>query len=163
MNADSVLDEEVWGRLTEIIQDADQLNREAFAAHGRSFGDEMKLPAQQRAGLYVWFMLRNALGGTVGGRVPTDAELAQISRDYFARISVLVDADQTTMEDVFRKVFERPPLKQEIGPAALLVLALAALGVIYPDPAVELSRIKPHLNRWWQKHSEKYHRQGLLR
>jgi hypothetical protein len=163
MNADSVVDEEVWDRLTEMIRAAHELNREAFAVLTRSFADEMKLPRQQRAGLYLWYLLRNARGGMVGGRVPTDAELARISRDYFARFSAVVDADRPTIEDVFRKVFERAALKKEIGPGALLVLAPAALGVIYPDPDAELSRMKPHLNRWWQKHSEKYHSQGLLR
>jgi hypothetical protein len=163
MNTDGVIDEEIWDRLTEIIKAAHELNREAFVAHARSFADEMKLPKQQRAGLYLWYLLRNALGGTVGGRVPTDIELAQISRDYLERFNAVVDADRATMEDVFRKVFERAPLEKEVGPGALLVLAPAALGVIYPDPDVELNRMKPHLNNWWLKHAEKYHSQGLLR
>lgn len=163
MNVDSVLDEEVWDRLAGMIRAAHETDREMFASLGRSFGEEVDLPRQQRAGLYVWYLLRNALGGKVGGRVPTDAELARISRDYFARFSGLVDADRAAMEDTFRKVFERAPLKEEISPGGLLVLGLAALGVLYEDPDAELGRMKPHLDRWWGKHAEKFHSQGLLR
>jgi hypothetical protein len=75
----------------------------------------------------------------------------------------LVNADQPIPEDLFRTVFERAPLKKEIGPGDLLVLAPAALGVLYDDPDTELCRVKPHLNSRWQKHAEKYHTQGLLR
>ena len=163
MNVDSVPDEEVWDHVAGMIRAARKMDREMFAARGRSFADEVKLPGHQRAGLYLWYLLRNALGGKVGGRVPTDAELARISRDYFARFSALVDADQAAMEDTFRKVFERAPLKEEISPGGLLVLGLAALGVLYEDPDAELGRMKPHLDRWWRKHAEKFHSQGLLR
>jgi hypothetical protein len=162
MNADSVLDEEVWDRLTAIIMAAHGLDREAFLALVGSFAKEVKLPRQQRAGLYLWFVLRNALAGKVGGRVPTDAELADISRDYFARFNALVDADRPILEDTFRKVFERAPLKKEIGPGDLLVLAPAAIGVLYNDLGSALSRIKPGLSSWWQEHAKKFHSQGLL-
>lgn len=160
---DSVFDEEVWDRLAGMIRAAREMDREMFAPLGRSFGEELDLPGQQRAGLYVWYLLRNALGGKVGGRMPTDAELARISRDYFARFSALVDADRLALEDTFRKVFERVPLKEEISPGALLVLGLAVLGVLYEDPAAAPSRMKPHLDRWWRKHADKFHSQGLLR
>lgn len=160
---DSVLDEEVWDRLAGMIRAAHEMDRELFAVRARSLGEEVELPGQQRAGLYLWYLLRNALGGKVGGRVPTDAELARISRDYFARFSAVVDADRLALEDTFRKVFERAPLKEEIGPGALLVLGLAAVGVLYEDPDAELSKMKPHLDSWWRKHAEKFHSQGLLR
>lgn len=163
MNADSVLDEDVWGRLVEIIAAAHESDKDTFLARAWSFSNEVKLPGKQRAGLYVWYLLRNALGGKVGGRVPTDAELAHLSRDYFAGFNALVDADRPILEDTFRKVFERAPLEKEIDPGELLVLAPAAIGVLYDDPDEELSRMKPHLTKWWQKHSAKYHSQGLLR
>ena len=111
----------------------------------------------------MWYLLRNALGGKVGGRTPTDAELTRISHDCFARFSALADADRPILEDTFRKVFERAPLKKEIRPGDLLALARAALGILYGDPDAELSRMRPHLNRWWQTHAEKLHSQGLLR
>ena len=163
MNVDSVLDEEIWDRLAGIIRAAHEMDREVFLARARSFAEDVGLPGHQQAGLYLWYLLRNALGGKVGGRVPTDAELTQISRDYFARFSALADADRPTLEDTFRKVFERAPVKKEISPGGLLVLAPAALGVLYEDPDAELTRMKPHLNSWWQKHAEKFHSQGLLR
>ena len=163
MNADSMLDEEVWDRLTSIIMAAHGLDREEFLALVRSFAEQLKLPSHQRAGLYLWFVLRNALAGKVGGREPTDAELADISRDYAERFSVVVDADRPTLEDTFRKVFERAPLKKEVGPGDLLVLAAAAIGVLYNDPGSALSRIKPGLSSWWQEYAEKFHSQGLLR
>jgi hypothetical protein len=163
MMADSVVDEEVWRRLVEIIRAAHELDRKEFVARARSFAEEVELPGHQRAGLYLWYLLRNALGAKVGGRVPTDAELTRISHDYIARLSTLVDAGRPIMEDTFRKVFERAPLKKEILPGELLLLASAALGVLYENPDDELSRMKPHLNNWWQEHSEKFHSQGLLR
>ncbi|MGH3168391.1 MAG: hypothetical protein ACRDN0_21225 [Trebonia sp.] len=163
MTADSVLDEETWDRLAEIIKAAHQSDREAFLARVQSFAQEMKHPAHQRAGLYVWYLLRNAAGGKVGGRAPTDAELTRISREYFPKFSALVTADRITMEDTFRKVFERPPRKKEIRPGDLLMLGPAAIGVLYEDPDAELSKMKPHLNRWWQKHAEEFHGQGLLK
>lgn len=163
MGTDSVLDEDVWERLTAIIMAAHELDRDRFLALARSFSNEVKLPAQQRAGLYLWFVLRNALAGKVGGRVPTDAELAHISHDYAERFSSLVAADRAILEDTFRKVFERAPLKKEIGPGGLLVLAPVAIGVLYNDPASALSRIKPGLSSWWQEYAEQFHRQGLLR
>lgn len=163
MNADSILDEEVWDRLSAIIMAAHGPAMEAFMALARSFAKEVRLPGQQRAGLYLWFILRNALAGKVNERVPTDAELARISRDYFAEFSALVDADRPILEDLFRKVFERAPLKKEIGPGDLLVLAPAAIGVLYKDPGSALSRIKPHLSSWWQESAEKFHSQALLR
>ncbi len=163
MNADSMLDEEVWERLTAMIMAAHGTDRESFLALVWSFSQEVELPGHQRAGLYLWYLLRNALGGKVGGRVPTDDELARISRDYVARFSALVNADRPILEDTFRKVFERAPLKKEIGPGDLLMLAPAALGVLYSDPGAELSRMKPHLNNWWLKNAEKFHSEGLLR
>jgi hypothetical protein len=163
MNADSVLDEEVWDRLTAIIMAAHELDREKFLALLRSFGEQVKHPGHQRAGLYLWFVLRNALAGKVGGREPTDAELADISRDYAERFSIVVDADRPILEDNFRKVLELAPLKKEIGPGDLVVLALAAIGVLWNDPGLALSRIKPGLSSWWQEYAEKFHSQGLLR
>jgi hypothetical protein len=163
MNAASALEEEIWDRLVELIRAAHEMDMEVFLARQWSFAKEVKLPGQHRAGPFLWFLLRNALGGKVGGRVPTDAELELISHDYFARFSVLVNADRTVLEDTFRKVFERAPLKKEITPADLLVLAPAALGVLYDDSDAELSRMKPHLDRWWQKYSEKLRSQGLLK
>lgn len=163
MNADSVLDEEVWDRLIGIVTAAHEMDKASFVARARSFAEEVPLPGHQRAGLYLWYLLRNALGGKVGGRVPTDAELTRISRDYVARFSTVVDADRPILEDTFRHVFERAPLKKEITPGELLVLGPAALGVLYEDPDAELSRMKPHLNNWWRKHAEKFHSQGLLR
>jgi hypothetical protein len=158
-----VLDEEVWDRLTAIIVAARGLDREEFLALARPFAEQVNLHGHQRAGLYLWFVLRNALAGKVGGREPTDAELADISRDYAERFSAVVDADRPILEDTFRKVFERAPLKKEVGPGDLLVLAPAAIGVLYNDPGSALSRIKPSLSSWWQKYAEKFHSQGLLR
>ena len=163
MNADSVLDEEVWDRLAGIVRVAHGLDRVGFAALGRSFGTEVELRGHQRAGLYLWYLLRNALGAKVGGRVPVDAELARISDDYAGRFSAVVDVGRPLLEDTFHKVFERAPLTKTIGPGELFVLGSAALGVLYEDPDAELSRMKPHLNSWWQKHTEKFHSQGLLR
>jgi hypothetical protein len=110
---DSVIDEEVWDRLAGIIWAAHQMDKRVFLARARSLAEEVDLPRQQRAGLYVWYLLRNALGGKVGGRVPTDAELARIARDCFALFSPLVNADRTALEETFRKVFERAPLEKE--------------------------------------------------
>jgi len=62
-------------------------------------------PGTKRAGLYLWYLLWNALGGKVGGRVPADAELAHISRDHFARFGALVDADRPILEDLFRSAW----------------------------------------------------------
>jgi hypothetical protein len=162
-SAGTKIDEDVWGRLAAIIWAAHELNREAFVARLRSFADEVELRGHQRAGLYLWYLLRNALGGKVGGRVPTDAELARISRDYAGKFSTVVDADRPLLEDTFRKVFERLPLTKQIGPGELLVLGSAAIGVLYGDPDAELSRMKPHLGSWWQKHAEKFHSQGVHR
>ena len=72
--------------------------------------------------------------------MPTDAELELISRDHFARSGASVNADRTVLEDTFRTVFERAPLKKEITPAELMVLAPPALGVLYEDPDAELRR-----------------------
>lgn len=163
MNADNALDEGVWDRLTEIITAAHEMRRDSFFALTRSLVDEVVLSGQQRAGLYLWYLLRNALGRKAGGRGPTDAELAFIADDYFARFSVLVGTDVAVLEDLFRKVFERAPVKKEISPGELLVLAPAALGILYEDPGAELSRMKPRLNSWWQRYAEKFHSQGLLR
>jgi hypothetical protein len=162
MNAASVLDEEIWDRLVGLIKAAHEMDTEVFRAGQRTFAKEVKLPGQHRAGPFVWYLLRNALGAKVGGRVPTDAELELISRDHFARFGALVNADRTVLEDTFRTVFERAPLKKEITPAELMVLAPPVLGVLYEDPDAELSRMKPHLDRWWQKYSEKLRSQGLL-
>jgi hypothetical protein len=163
MDADGALDEGVWDRLTDMIGAAHEMHRESYWALARSMADEVALPGHQRAGLYLWYLLRNALGGKVGERVPTDAELVRISCDYFARFSGLVDADRPVLEDLFRKVFERAPVKKEIGPGGLLALAPAALGVLYEEPGAELSRMKPRLNSWWQRYAQKFHSQGLLR
>jgi|HubBroStandDraft_3_1064219.scaffolds.fasta_scaffold15360_3 hypothetical protein len=163
MNADSVLDEEVWDGLVEIIMAAHEGNRELFLGRAGEFAKEVELRGHQRAGLYLWYLLRNAVGGKVDRRVPTDAELASISRKYVARFSALVVADRSILEDTFREVFERAPLKRAIRPGDLLVLAPAALGVLYDDPAAELARMKPHLNEWWKMHADKFHREGLLR
>ena len=157
------IDEDVWDRLARIIRAAHERDREVFAALGRSFATEVELRGHQRAGLYVWYLLRNALGGKVGGRMPTDAELARMSHDYAGRFSAVVDADRPLLEDIFRKVFERPPLTKKISPGELAVLGLAALGVLYEDPDAELSRMKPHLTSWWQKHAETFHSEGLLK
>jgi RHS repeat-associated protein len=162
MTADSVLDEDTWGRLSQMIRAAHEENRETLLVLMRSFAQEA-LPAHQCAGLYVWYLLRNAIAEKVGGRAPTDAELTHISRDYFAGFSVLVDADRSVLEDTFRKVCERPPLNREIRPGDLLVLGPAALGVLYEDPDAELERMKPRLINWWQKYGEKFHSQGVLR
>ena len=163
MNVASALEEEIWDRLVELIRAAHEMDLEVFQALQWTFAKEVKLPGQHRAGPFLWYLLRNALGGKVGGRAPTDAELELISRDYSARFGVLVKADRTVLEDTFRTVFERAPLKKEITPAELMVLAPAALGVLYEDPDAELSRMKPHLDRWWQKYSEKLRSQGLLK
>jgi hypothetical protein len=163
MNDASALDEEIWDRLVELIKAAHAMDAEVFRARQRSFGDEVKLPGQHRAGPFLWYLLRNALGGKVGGRVPTEAELEFISHEYCVRFGALVNADRTVLEDTFRSVFELTPLKKEISPAELMVLAPPALGVLYDDADAELSRMKPHLDRWWQKYSEKLRAQGVLK
>lgn len=145
---DCGFDEEIWDRLARIVRAAHEMDRDVFLARAQSFADEVGLPGQQRAGLYLWYLLRNALGGKVGGRVPTDAELARISHDYFARFSALADADRRTLEDTFRKVFERAPVKKEISPGGLLVLAPAALGVLYEDLDAELASMSQALRAW---------------
>ena len=76
------------------------------------------------------YLLRNALGEIVDGRVPTDAELERISYDYVAGFSAAVDAGRSALEDTFRNVFERSPLTKEIGAGDLLVLGSAALGAL---------------------------------
>jgi hypothetical protein len=157
------IDEDVWDRLTALIRAAHELDREAFAGLLRSINADVELRGRQRAGLYVWYLLRNALGGKAGGQAPTDAELADISHDHVERFSAVVNAGRPVLEDLFRKVFERAPLTKQIGPGDLLVLGPAALGVLYEDPDPELITMKPHLSSWWQRHAEKFHSQGLLR
>jgi len=163
MSDTSALDEEIWGWLVELIKAAHEMDAEVFQARLRSFADEVTPAGQHRAGPFLWYLLRNALGGKVGGRVPTDAELELISHDYSVKFGALVNADRTILEDTFRSVFERVPLKKEISAAELMVLAPPALGVLYDDPDAELGRMKPHLDKWWQKYSEKLRSQGLIK
>jgi hypothetical protein len=162
MNATSTLDDEIWDRLVGLIKAAHEMDTEVFQARQQSFAREVKLPGQHRAGPFLWYLLRNALGGKAGGREPTDAELELISHEYAAPFGILVKADRTVLEDTFRSVFERPPVKKEITPAELMVLAPPALGVLYDDPDAELRRMKPHLDRWWQKFSVRLRDEGYL-
>jgi len=90
MNEASALDEEIWDRLVELIKAAHAMDADTFRARQRSFAREVKLPGQHRA-----------LGGKVGGRVPTDAELELISHDYFLSFGALVNADRTVLEDTY--------------------------------------------------------------
>ncbi|HEX6452160.1 MAG TPA: hypothetical protein VF060_22205 [Trebonia sp.] len=162
-SAGARIDEDVWERLAGIIRAAHEMDREVFAALTRSFGTEVELRGHQRGGLYVWYLLRNALGGKVGERVPTDAELVRISHDYVGGFSAVTGAGRNVLEDLFWKVFERAPLTKEVGPGDLFVLGSASLGVLYESPDAELRRMKPHLTNWWQKHAGKFHSQGLVR
>ena len=95
--------------------------------------------------------------------MPSDVDLSRISRENFARFRILADVDQSILEDLFRKAFERPPLRKKISPGELLVLAPAALGVLYGDPDSELKAVKPRIVEWWKKYAEDFYREGLIR
>jgi hypothetical protein len=157
-----LIDENVWARLGKIVKAAHDLNREEFAILSRAFSREVNIPGQQKAGLYLWYLLRHALAKVAGG-LPSASDLSRISGDYVANFSAVVEADRSILEDTFRKVFELSPLVKEIGPGDLLVLGSAALGVLSEDSDEELARMKPGLNRWWASNSESFHNQGLRR
>jgi hypothetical protein len=158
-----VIDEVVWQHLGRVIAAAHGLNRDNFARLSRDFASQVRLPGQQKAGLYLWYLLRHALAHLVGGAVPREDDLGRAADNYGARFSAVVDADRNLLEDTFRKVFELPPRTKEIGPGELLVLGTAALGVLYVDPSADLEKMKPKLAQWWSNNSEQFHSQGLRR
>jgi hypothetical protein len=162
LSADMSLDEEVWSHLEALVQAGHSRNRYNYIKVSQDSNAQLDSAARQKLGLYVWYLLRRALRSSVGGSVPTDAELSSISEDYAERFSSAVPGTKTQLEDTFRYVYDRPPVGEPISTGQMMFFGLAALGVLYSAPEEELAGMKPKVDTWWVKHRDNLSNKGLL-
>ena len=158
--SENVLDEVVWNHVVSMVR----------AAHGQShaeYVDRMNelaregRPRQRVAWLYVWFILRHAVGGVIQWRVPSDEDLARISHDYIDGFRALVGGGQPTFEDLLRTAWERTPRIKKLSIGEQLAFGGAAIGILLQDPEHAMGFIKPRLNEWWLKYADNFLRKGL--
>jgi hypothetical protein len=162
VHEDWVIDQGVWDGLEEGILAAQRLDGQEYGRLMAAFSENVSLAGQQQAGLYVWYLLRNVVGGIAGG-MPSESFLHDISINHTGGFEKVAKADSSLLEDALRKVFELPPKVKDVGPGGLLFLAPAACGVLLADSGYELSVLKEKLNKWWMRSSNNFYNKGLRR
>jgi hypothetical protein len=155
------LDEVVWDHVVRMVRAAHGLSHADYMARATELGRE-SLPRQKQASLYVWYLLRNAVGEIIEWRVPSDEDLQRISHAYFGGFRALVGRDESTFEDLLLRVWERPRRAGKMSFGDLAVLGAAAIGILYQDPDKSLAWVRPRLNTWWLKSSDKYLKNGPM-
>jgi hypothetical protein len=158
--ADEEFDQELWQRLGKVIGAANRGDTRAHTAEFLLWAKEVPLARQQRAGLYLWYLLQYRITDTLRRR-PTQQDLHEIALSAYPRFRQVVTADETLLEDVLRKVFEFPQLKTHIQAGQLAVLGSAVLGVLMDHPAADMEAARPHLIQWWQRNVKRFREQGL--
>lgn len=158
--AESV-DEVAWSHLSGMIGAAHRLDHADYVARARALGAE-SLARQQRAGLYVWFLLRNAVGEVIEWRVPSDEDLERVARDHARGFRILTGGDAKALENVLRQAWRRSQREKKLTPGEMLVVGGAAIGLLCHDAGGSLNRMKPQLDEWWRKHAGDYLKGGLI-
>jgi hypothetical protein len=157
----SALDEAVWGHVVGMIQAAHDLSHLGYMDRVKEFARQ-DIPRQRVAWLYVWFILRHAVGEVIQGRIPSDEDLARISRDYMDPFHALVGGGQPTFEDLLRTAWLRDPRIKKLSSGEQVVFGCAAIGILLKNPKHTLGLVKPQLNEWWLENSDHYRRRGLM-
>jgi tetratricopeptide (TPR) repeat protein len=157
----SALDEMVWSHIARLVQAAHVLSHSGYMDRVKEFARQ-DIPRQRVAWLYVWFILRHAVGEIIQGRIPSDEDLARISRDYMDPFRTLVGGGQPTFEDLLRTAWLRDPRIKKLSFGEQVVFGCAAIGILLQDPEHTLDLVKPRLNEWWLENSDHYRRRGLI-
>lgn len=92
----AAFDEVIWDRICGLIDSAHDVDQKKYWALMQSLDAEFDLRRMQYAVLYLWILLRVALSGKVGGKVPTGDDFSRISSGCFANFPILTAADRVT-------------------------------------------------------------------
>lgn len=141
------LDEEVWQRLAAGLVAANRGDGRRFSRLLRRF--DSGLPAQRRdeSSNYLVFLLRYRVA-EISGHRPTAEDLHDLAVQTHPRYAKVINAPVSMLEDTLRAVFMMPPTGPQESGARLFVSAVAAAGVLFNNPSVDLAVVRPHLAEW---------------
>ena len=151
--ADDGLDGPNWDLLLESVAAAHRGDAEAHVAPLRRLGHEV--PADAKAGAYLWYLLRYQVAVLLG-RKPSAEDLHELAVRFYPGFARLIRGDESRLEDTFLTVFGLAPEDRKVRGGVGVVMGSAALGVLLNDPEAELAEMRPHLAKWWRANAEEF-------
>jgi hypothetical protein len=148
--ADDGLDNANWQLLREILIAAHQGDAEGHVAALLRL--ERDVPADAKAGAYLWYLLRYRVAALLGRR-PRPEDLHELAQRYAPKFAKLVRGGQGELEDTLLTVFDFTTLGRKVKGGKAIVVGSAALGVLLDDVEVELAEMRPHLADWWKRNA----------
>lgn len=141
------LDENVWGRLVEIVAAASRGDADGHALAVLTFSKRVPLAGHQQAGAYLTYLLYHQMRKALG-RVPTGEDVPDLTLSTYPKFREVVVADEAMLEEAFRKALQLPPLRTALTAGEFMLLSSAALGAMLVDPIAGLDALRPGLALW---------------
>ena len=147
------LDTANWELLCEIVTAAHQGDAESHVAALLRL--ERDVPADAKAGAYLWYLLRYRVAALLGRR-PRPEDLHELAQRYAPKFAELIRGGQAELEDTLLTVFDFTTHGRKVKGGKAIIVGSAALGVLLDDVEVELAEMRPHLAEWWRRNEEKF-------
>jgi hypothetical protein len=122
---------------------------------------ERDAPADAKAGVYLWFLLRYRVAELLGRR-PSPEDLHALAVRFGPEFAKLIRGDQSRLEDTLLTVFELAADGRKVTGGDAVVMGSAALGVLLDDdPEAQLTAMRPDLADWWRRNADKFRDLGV--
>lgn len=148
------LDARSWDALWQSVPAAHRGDAEAHVVPLLRY--ERDAPADVRAGVYLWFLLRYRVAELLGRR-PSPEDLHVLAVRFHPEFARLVLGDQRRLEDTLLTVFALAADGGKVTGGDAVVMGSAALGVLLDDdPEAQLAAMRPALADWWRRNADRF-------
>lgn len=147
------LDTANWELLREVVTAAHQGDAEGHVAALLRL--ERDVPADAKAGAYLWYLLRYRVAAQLGRR-PRPEDLHELAQRYAPKLAKLIRGGQDELEDTLLTVFHFPTYGRKVKGGKAIIVGSAALGVLLDDVEAELAEMRPHLADWWDRNASEF-------
>jgi len=148
VNADQILDAETWDVVAGILRAGSGDDLAAYRAALLRLKD---LPDDNRAGVYLYYMLWSRADSLIRKPKPTLSDFAALAQRAYPKFSELVVADKITLEHTLRTVFDQSDFGTQLQDGAFTIYSSAALSALLDDPENDLKHLRSKLASWIQR------------
>lgn len=147
-DANDVIDATNWSILRDMVIAAHE--GDIAAARAAAFRLESDVPVDEKAGTYVFYLLRRRVTDLLQ-RKPTAEDFRNIADRVHSREPSVLILDKKTIENAVRTVFGETDEGGKVRGADLILAGIGILGALLDDVPAEFDAMYSDLADWYRR------------